>query len=116
MTLDYDLLNHRFFGGKLPHLEVVYRKFKGSSENTIIGRTRYTGKPRKKFVPYIVELNARLRPAIFARLNYCTLVHEMVHVKLGAATNCCRKDGRPNPRFQKEIDRLMRLGCFKGVI
>jgi len=120
MTLDYNLLNHRFFQSKLPRLKVKYAKFSRQDSN-VLGRTRFLGGRKHKgkyikFAPYVIEINEKLRPALFARLNFATEVHEMVHVKLGQRVSCTLKNERPNPRFQKEIDRLMRLGCFRGVI
>lgn len=56
--------------------------------------------------PFLITLHPNLRHA--HRFLEDTILHEMMHIKLGADVSC----RYPSKKWQEEIDRLYRLGAI----
>lgn len=100
---EYNRYNKLWFKKKLPKIFVSF----GKLDKYVLGETRFTENGR---LPYRIILNRNLRVGWVEKLAYTTLIHEMVHVKLGCKIACI------DEVFYKEIKKLADAGAFDDLI
>lgn len=104
LTEHYNWFNEKYFEGKLPDLVVYWADLPGD----IIGRTAFRSDrwiATRILVDRCYKVRRRLAIACVS-----TILHEMVHVKVGRG-NCGLKRGP----FFNEMRRLEKLGAFTEI-
>lgn len=91
----YGRYNNLYFGGKLQKI-----RFGFNSRNTELGSVLHSNPP-------ILFINNKLRWS--RTLSKTTLLHEMIHVKLGHGPG-------HNKEFRKELRRLILKGAFDNLL
>lgn len=102
----YRGLNKEFFENKLP------RRFPiewATLPSTIIARVRWTRIRPQNFKPIVMQFDRRLKGGHLQKQVGMSMLHEMVHLKLGVEVDCKEWDGP----FDKEMFRLAKAGGFR---
>lgn len=101
----YDVANQRYWGGKLPKVNV---RFVDLGE-AVMGRTlaprKNTGNPKH----IVIQLSKRFRTQSVIWIG--TLIHEMVHVELWG-----RRVKDHGYVFQRRMKELVNAGAYKDLI
>ena len=105
----YNLLNARYFRGKLPDLPVVWAKayYSKQANRTGMGGTVFIGNPLK---PIKIMLNPKYKDANVIWVG--TLLHEMVHVEQWKLPRS-QAHGR---KFNKRIKQLVACGAYRNLL
>ena len=105
---DYQEVNARYFGNKLPEIPVLWEP-KLEEVGPLVGKD-YIEKGLASRNPELILLNPTVRPdqAELRRV----LCHEMVHIYLFTIGDMKTDHG---PAFQGELSRLSRAGAFQGI-
>jgi predicted metal-dependent hydrolase len=96
----YDYSNKKFYGNKLPEIEIKYSKRMHMKH--AMGETLFVGlEPKRINIAYYLQYVP----------SQCiiTVLHEMAHVKLG------RKVGH-GKKFKAELLRLHKVGAYDGLL
>jgi hypothetical protein len=106
-------LNKEFFNNDLPHrLPIEWADLPG----TIIARVRWKNRTdirrgivRSGFNPFVMQISRHLKPVYLQKQLGMSMLHEMVHLKLGIDVACEEWDGA----FDKEMFSLAKRGAFR---
>jgi hypothetical protein len=105
-------LNKEFFDNKLPHVRVEWDTKKERVPGTLIARCKWRGpkggKP-EQYKAYLLQIKSELRPRYLQKQVGMSMLHEMVHLKLGVGVECEDWDGD----FDKEMFKLAAAGAFQ---
>ena len=98
----YDHYNEKYFKHQLPIVRVGFYKKMAKSEHG------FTLRPRGAKYASVIALNSLFKENFVDVLRQ-TILHEMVHVKLGCEVECREWHGA----FDKEMFRLASAGAFR---
>jgi len=102
----YNELNLEFFGDKLPKdLKFEWAKI----PSTHIARVLWNRQPDGTYKPMRFQVHELMKPRIFQKKVGMTMLHEMVHIKLGPSIVCEDWDGP----FDQEMFDLAKRGAFR---
>jgi hypothetical protein len=102
----YTIYNQRYFNGELQSIPVYVKPLKAKHW----GVTHFEGGNPTMII---------LSPLLWAdkrKLLTPTLLHEMVHVKLGEEEQCYGPGNKVSPAFKLETIRLSKLGALMDII
>jgi hypothetical protein len=109
MTFYYQELNKKFYGGKLPNIEVYFGPLPcraGAFKYGVTGIEKIKGKPTA--VHYIV-LNKKVL-ALGSDVSEMVLIHESIHARYPDLTD------HDSPEFKKIVRRLVRAGALDDIL
>ena len=111
----YKRLNKEHFKNKLPkRLPIEWATLNG----TIIARVKWKAYKRltrkgkysvSEYKPVVMQFDRKLKGAFLQKQVGMSMLHEMVHLKLGAEIDCKDWDGP----FDQEMLKLAKAGAFQ---
>lgn len=106
LRLVYKCLNNEFFGGKLPKVDVRWHR----CQNRLMAKTMWgLHRGDTKHTPLTIWFDPVLKDQRLQKQVGMSMLHEMVHVKLGCEVECREWHGA----FDKEMFRLASAGAFR---
>ena len=102
----YAELNKEFFGNNLPkRLCIEWAR----PPYPRIARVLWERKSDGTYIPLKLQVHEIMKPSILQKKVGFSMLHEMVHIKLGPAVECEEWDGK----FDKEMFSLAKRGAFR---
>lgn len=106
----YNELNEEFFDNKLPKkLKFEWVDMAKVNRDNLVARVLWTRLPHGVYVPHTVQFSDRMRHKSMQKKAGFSMLHEMVHLKLGVHVQCEEWDGE----FDKEMFKLAEAGAFR---